>query len=75
MDLWPRSLSPASLMGPGTQQRSEHLAMVWRYFQQKDRTSVEARQGYLDRPVLVVLTVSLALAALVFVVLYAVYLR
>ena len=50
------------------------LAMVWRYFQ-RDRTSVEARQGYLDRPVLLVLAVSLGLAVLVFVVLYALYLR
>jgi len=49
--------------------------MVWRYFLQKDRTAVEARQGYLDQPVLVVLSASLALAAVVFVVLYALYLR
>jgi hypothetical protein len=49
--------------------------MVWRYFLQKDRTSVQARQGYLDRPVLVVLIASLGLAAVVFVVLYALYLR
>jgi hypothetical protein len=49
--------------------------MVWRYLLQKDRTSVEARQGYLDRPVLLVLIVSLCLAALVFVALYAIYLR
>ena len=37
--------------------------MVWRrFFQRKTLTGIEARQGYLDRPVLVVLTVSLTLA-------------
>jgi len=37
--------------------------MVWRgIFQRKTLTGIEARQGYLDRPVLVVLTVSLMLA-------------
>jgi hypothetical protein len=36
--------------------------MVWR----KSVSGVESRQGFLDRPVLVVLAVSLGLAALVF---------
>jgi hypothetical protein len=37
--------------------------MVWRrFFQRKTLTGIEARQGYLDRPVLVVLTVSLTVA-------------
>jgi len=49
--------------------------MVWRPFLQKVRTSVEARQGYLDRPVLLVLIVSLGLAILILGILVAQYLR
>jgi hypothetical protein len=49
--------------------------MVWRTLLRKDRTSVEARQGYLDRPVLVVLLVSLGLAVVIFGILYALYFR
>jgi hypothetical protein len=47
--------------------------MVWRYFAPKDRTSVEARQGYLDRPVLWVLIVSLLAVVVIFAILYAGY--
>jgi hypothetical protein len=37
--------------------------MVWRrLFQRREVTGIEARQGFLDRPVLVVLGVSLMLA-------------
>jgi hypothetical protein len=37
--------------------------MVWqRFFPRRTLTGVEARQGFLDRPVLVVLGVSLTLA-------------
>jgi hypothetical protein len=44
--------------------------MVWRaIFGRTEVTSVEARQGFLDRPVLVVLVVSLILALLAFGVL------
>jgi hypothetical protein len=35
-------------------------------FARKTVTGIEARQGFLDRPVLVVLVASLALVALVF---------
>jgi hypothetical protein len=49
--------------------------MVWRSFMRKVRTPVEARQGYLDRPVLLVLIASLGLAILLFVILAALYLR
>jgi hypothetical protein len=47
--------------------------MVWKYFAQRDRTSVEARQGYLDRPVLLVLTVSLVAVVVIFAILYVLY--
>ena len=46
--------------------------MVWRtILGRTEVTSVEARQGFLDRPVLVVLVVSLILALLAFGVLMA----
>ena len=39
--------------------------MAWRRFlARRTLTGVEARQGYLDRPVLVVLVISVALACL-----------
>lgn len=41
--------------------------MVWRrVFGREELTPVEARQGFLDRPVLVVLVVSLALVCIIF---------
>jgi hypothetical protein len=41
--------------------------MAWQsYFPRKTVNSVEARQGFLDRPVLVVLVASLALVAVIF---------
>ena len=41
--------------------------MAWSsFFRRNTRTGVEARQGYLDRPVLVVLVVSPALIAVIF---------
>jgi hypothetical protein len=49
--------------------------MAWRPFRQKVRTSVETRQGYLDRPVLLVLLVSLAAAVLILGWLIALYMR
>ena len=40
--------------------------MVWRrFFGRTELTGVEARQGFLDRPVLVVLVVSTCLALVV----------
>jgi len=44
--------------------------MAWRrFFGREVLTPVEARQGFLDRPVLVVLVTSVALVAVVFGVL------
>lgn len=41
--------------------------MVWRrFFERKTVTGVEARAGFLDRPVLAVLVVSLSLIGVVF---------
>lgn len=52
--------------------------MVSRYFRRReatdpavDVTGVEARAGFLDRPVLVVLTVSMVLVAVAFVGIFA----
>ena len=40
---------------------------MWRrWFGQTEVTPIEARQGYLDRPVLIVLCVSLALIIMAF---------
>jgi hypothetical protein len=40
--------------------------MVWRrYFEREELTGREARQGFLDRPVLVVLVISTGLALLI----------
>jgi hypothetical protein len=40
--------------------------MVWRrYFGREELTGTEARQGFLDRPVLVVLVVSTCLALVI----------
>lgn len=40
--------------------------MVWRrYFGRTELSGVEARQGFLDRPVLIVLVVSTALALVI----------
>jgi hypothetical protein len=41
--------------------------MAWNIFQRRTVTGVEARQGFLDRPVLAVLVISLVLAVLAFV--------
>ena len=40
--------------------------MAWRPVARKTVTGVEARQGFLDRPVLAVLVASLALVAVAF---------
>ena len=40
--------------------------MAWNFFQRRTVTGVEARAGFLDRPVLVVLVVSLVLVVLGF---------
>jgi hypothetical protein len=40
--------------------------MAWSVFQRKTLSGVEARQGFLDRPVLAVLIVSLTLVVLAF---------
>jgi hypothetical protein len=41
--------------------------MVWRrIFGREELTPVEARQGFLDRPVLVVLIVSVAMVSVLF---------
>ena len=45
--------------------------MVWRaIFGRPELTGTEARQGYLDRPVLVVLVVSTLLVCILFAVAY-----
>jgi hypothetical protein len=44
--------------------------MIWRRRSGREElTPVEARQGYLDRPVLIVLTVSVLLACAAFLIL------
>jgi hypothetical protein len=65
-------------LGPGTGAGAQALGfrlnrfaegrgfMVWRrFFGRPELTGVEARQGYLDRPVLVVLVISTCLALVV----------
>jgi hypothetical protein len=47
--------------------------MVWKSFGQKERNPVEARQGYLDRPVLLVLAASLGAVVLIFAIIYVLY--
>ena len=42
--------------------------MVWRYFTRKTVSGVEARAGFLDRPVLAVLLVSITLVVVAFAV-------
>jgi hypothetical protein len=45
--------------------------MVWRtIFRRPELTGTEARQGFLDRPVLVVLVVSTLLVCILFAVAY-----
>jgi hypothetical protein len=38
--------------------------MAWNFFQRRTMTGVESRAGFLDRPVLAVLVISLALVVL-----------
>jgi len=48
-------------------QLSGDRAMIWRrWFGRPELNPVEARQGFLDRPVLIVLLISIALICLAF---------
>jgi hypothetical protein len=45
------------------------MFMIWRRWRREDRevlTPVEARAGFLDRPVLIVLVVSIAMVSVLF---------